>query len=214
MVRIQWHGHACISIVRGDGYTIVVDPHDGSSIGLRAPEVRGDLILVTHNHFDHNAVGVVRKSGSRVLSEFSGKTDLDNVIVNGFQAYHDKQGGKRRGKVSVYVIEVDGKRVAHLGDLGDIPRDEVINALRGVDLLAIPVGGTFTIEPEEAWKIVELVQPLNVLPIHYWVRGASLPLRPIDDFLKYVRGYEIIRHNANSFILEDYKGAVHVLRPP
>lgn len=212
MVKVAWHGHACVSISREDGYTIVIDPHDGNSLGLGKPEVKGDLILVTHNHFDHNAVNVVAKPSSRIMKEFHGETDIDGLRVKGFKTFHDKHGGKRRGFNYVYLIEVSGRRVAHLGDLGDIPPEEVIKELTNVDLLIIPVGGIFTIDPAESWSIVEKTRPLNILPIHYWVRGVNLPLKPLEEFLKYVRGYTVIELGSSLFNLEEYEKKVIVPR--
>ncbi|ADV65013.1 MBL fold metallo-hydrolase [Desulfurococcus mucosus] len=209
MVRVSWHGHACVSILRDNGYTITIDPHDGYSIGIKRPEVKADLVLVTHDHFDHNAVDVVSKSGkTRVLKSFRGEAVVDDVRIRGFRTFHDKYKGKRRGENTVYIVEVDGKRIAHLGDLGDIPDASVLSALKGVDLLITPVGGTFTIEPGEAWSIIEEVKPLNVLPIHYWITGVTLPLKPIDEFLKAVKGYSVVRLDSNSFTLENYSNSV------
>jgi L-ascorbate metabolism protein UlaG (beta-lactamase superfamily) len=212
MVKITWHGHACVSITRSDGYTIVFDPHDGISIGLRRPNVKGDLILVTHDHFDHNAIDVVKKENSRIFKEFVGETEIDNIVIKGYRTYHDKFQGKRRGLNTVYVIEVEGNRIAHLGDLGHIPREEVINAIKNIDLLIIPVGGTYTIGPDEAWDIIVKTEPQNVLPVHYWIPGLNLPLYPIDDFLVYVKKYHVVRLDTNSFMLDEYNKSIIIPR--
>ena len=214
MVTVTWHGHACVSITLSNGYTVVVDPHDGGSLGLKPPSVKGDLILVTHTHFDHNAVEVVRKDKSRVLMEFAGESRLDDVVVKGFMTYHDKAQGRRRGKNYVYVVRAEGVRVAHLGDIGHVPSGDVLAELTGVDLLMLPVGGTFTIDAREAWETVEKAKPVNVMPIHYWVKGLNLPIAPVDEFLKLVRGYEVVRLPTNTFKLEEYKGKVVVPSPP
>ncbi|MGC8953299.1 MAG: MBL fold metallo-hydrolase [Desulfurococcus sp.] len=214
MLPVTWYGHACISLRRDDGYTIVIDPHDGYSIGIKRPEVKADLVLVTHDHFDHNAVDVVArdKVKTRVLKSFRGEVVIDDVKITGLPTYHDKQRGRRRGENTVYIVEVSNKRIAHLGDLGEKPGWDIISRLKGVDLLAIPVGGTFTIEPEEAWSIVEEVRPVNILPIHYWFTGVSLPLKPIDEFLKHVKGYSIVRLDSNSFTLENYSNSIIQLK--
>lgn len=210
---VSWHGHACISIQR-DNYTIVIDPHDGLSIGLKRPSIKADLVLITHDHFDHNAVGVVSREGTRVIKQFYGESLVDNVRITGLRTHHDKLKGKRRGENAVYIVEVEGIKVAHLGDLGEIPDQDVIAKLSGVDLLAIPVGGTFTIEPDEAWSIIEKTKPLNVLPIHYWISGITLPLKPVSEFLRFVRDYKIVHLDSNSFQLELFKDSVIIPRPP
>lgn len=210
---VSWHGHACISI-QVNGYTVVVDPHDGASIGLKKPVIKANLVLVTHDHYDHNAVNIVSKDKTRILKMFYGETEIDNLKIIGLKTYHDKFKGRRRGENAVYVLEYRGMRVAHLGDLGDIPEEAVLHRLRGVNLLAIPVGGTFTVEPGEAWSIVERINPINVIPIHYWVPGITLPIKPVDDFLRLVKGYEIIKLDTNSFELPQFKNSVIVAKPP
>ena len=212
-MQITWHGHACVSL-SVNSYVIVFDPHDGVSLGLKRPIVQADLVLVTHDHFDHNAVSVVSKRTSRVFKMFYGESVVDNIKIEGLRTYHDKFKGKRRGENTVYVVSAGNMRVAHLGDLGEIPEEPVLSRLRGVDLLIVPVGGTFTIEPEEAWRIVELTIPRNIMPINYWVPGCNLPLKPVDEFLKNTRNYNVIRLNTNSFNLKDYSKSVIITTPP
>ncbi|OYT38643.1 MAG: Zn-dependent hydrolase [Desulfurococcales archaeon ex4484_58] len=212
MVLIKWFGHACVSVETSDGYTVVFDPHDGYSIGLKKPNVKADLVLVSHEHFDHNAVEVVTKEGTRVLREFHGETEINGITIKGFKTFHDKYEGRRRGLNTVYIVVVEGQRIAHLGDLGHIPSEELINELRNVDLLMIPVGGTYTIYPDEAWKLIELTNPVNILPIHYWIEGLRLPLHSIEDFLVHVKKYTVIRLDTNSFELERYEKNVILLK--
>ncbi|MEM4432678.1 MAG: MBL fold metallo-hydrolase [Desulfurococcaceae archaeon] len=212
MVKIKWFGHACIAVIRSDNYTIVFDPHDGYSIGLRKPDVVADLILVSHDHFDHNAVKSVSKKESRVLKEFFGEVTVDNVVVKGFKTYHDKDGGRKRGLNAVYLVETEGFRIAHMGDLGDTPEPKVIDSIRNVDILFIPVGGVYTVEPIEAAEIVDKVKPKNVMPIHYWISGLRLPLREVGDFLNYVKGFDIVKLDTNEFLLEQYSGKLIVAK--
>ncbi|MGB9827781.1 MAG: MBL fold metallo-hydrolase [Thermosphaera sp.] len=207
-MKVTWHGHACVSLKLSNGYTIVFDPHDGGSIGLEKPNVKADLVLVSHEHFDHNAVEVVKKDKTRVFKEFVGEAVVDNVHVKGFESFHDKAGGKRRGRNTIYMVDVEGRRVSHMGDLGDKPSSDVISKLRGVDLLIIPVGGFYTIEPHEAWEVAESIEPRNILPIHYWIKGLNLPIKPVDEFLKHVKGFNIVRIDSRSFTLENYEKSV------
>ena len=213
MVLIRWHGHACVE-VRGGDLTIAIDPHDGVSLGIKSPSVRADLILVSHDHFDHNAVHVVSKEGSRVLKMFYGETVVGGVRVRGFKTYHDKSRGAERGLNTVYLLEVEGYRIAHLGDLGDRPEESVLKELQGLHLLVTPVGGRYTIGPQEAWSLVETLKPINIMPIHYRIPGLKLPIQPVDDFLKLVKGYTITRLNESSFKLEDYKNTVIIPKHP
>lgn len=212
-LQITWHGHACVSL-RLNGYVVVFDPHDGVSIGLKKPSIQADLVLVSHDHFDHNAVNVVAKKTSRVFKLFYGEAVVDNVKIEGLRTFHDKSKGKKRGENAVYIVTATGLRVAHLGDLGDTPDEPTLAKLRGVDLLITPVGGTFTIEPDEAWRIVELTQPRNVMPIHYWVPGCTLPLKPVEEFIKHIKEYSIVKLNTSTFNLGDYSKAVIIPAKP
>ena len=198
-MKIKWHGHACFEIVTSDGRVIVIDPHDGISIGLRRPHVLGDIILVTHNHFDHNAVDVVKKPESIVLKSFTGSKTINGINIKGVKAYHDRSKGRLRGSISIYVIEADGLKIVHLGDLGHILTDEHVKEIGEVDILFNPVGGTYTTEPDEAWKNVGLLKPRIVVPMHYWVPGLNLPLKPVEDFLRYAKKYRVVRLETNSF---------------
>ena len=97
MVVVRWHGHACFELVSSSGVTIVIDPHDGYSLGLKPPKTQADIVLITHEHFDHNAYAVVAKPSAKVLSMFVGETTVGNVYIKGIEAYHDKEKGRRRG---------------------------------------------------------------------------------------------------------------------
>ncbi|MEM1555561.1 MAG: MBL fold metallo-hydrolase, partial [Desulfurococcaceae archaeon] len=126
--------------------------------------------------------------------------------------YHDKDGGRKRGLNAVYLVETEGFRIAHMGDLGDTPEPKVIDSIRNVDILFIPVGGVYTVEPIEAAEIVDKVKPKNVMPIHYWISGLRLPLREVGDFLNYVKGFDIVKLDTNEFLLEQYSGKLIVAK--
>ncbi len=204
-MRITWHGHACFSIQKTDGYTVVIDPHDGHSIGLPRPDVKADLILVTHDHFDHNAVDIVKKNGTRVIKELRGEAMVGDIVVKGIKTYHDKFGGRRRGENTVYIIGVEGLKIAHLGDLGHIPSESVLEELSKADIVMIPVGGVYTIAPDEAWDIANRIKPRITIPMHYWISGLTLPLHTLEDFLSYVKKFRVERVGKNYIDVEASK---------
>ena len=218
MIEIKWHGHAFFTIILSNGYTIAIDPHDGLSIGLKRPNVKADLILVTHDHFDHNAIDIARKNGTRIFRSFYGEADIDGIKIKGYRTYHDKFRGRRRGENTVYKLYVEGLNIAHLGDLGHILTDELINVLKNVDVLMIPVGGVYTIGPDEAWEIVSTLSPRITIPMHYWIRGLTLPLHRIDDFLAYVKKIKVERLDSNVLTLDPKtmpkEPIIAVLNPP
>jgi len=196
-LKIFYHGHAAFEI-RTDKNSIIIDPHDGYSIGLKPINAKGDLILITHEHFDHNAKEQVSKEGSVVISMFEGEREIllngEKILVKGKKQPHDPEGGKKRGYVSTYLIEVDGYKLLHVGDLGVKPKEDYYSWLGSdrIDVLFIPVGGYFTVGPSEAWEIGRRINPRYFVPMHYWRKGMNLPISPLSDFLKFAKA-EILR---------------------
>ncbi|HDQ15812.1 MAG TPA: Zn-dependent hydrolase, partial [Bacteroidetes bacterium] len=150
MLQIRWHGHSCFEIT--NDITLVTDPHDGRSIGIPAPSATGDIILVSHDHYDHNSVKTVEKEGSKVITDERKRT-ISDVEISGLPSFHDEEEGAKRGKNIIFKFEMDGIKFCHLGDLGHKLDDETIKKIGEVDVLFIPVGGTFTIDDKQAWNI-------------------------------------------------------------
>ena len=180
-MRVRWHGHSCFEF--GDGKTtVVVDPHDGRSIGIKPPAVTADVVLVTHNHYDHNAVRVV-KGRHKDFVMASGRFTAGGIRFTGFPSFHDGSGGAERGPNNLYLFEMDGISVCHCGDLGCIPDRDVLSAIKGVDMLFVPTGEVFTMALPELRRFIEEVNPNVVVPMHYRVGGLSIPITPLDEFL-------------------------------
>lgn len=180
LLKIRWHGHACFEVT--NDLTIVTDPHDGKSIGLPAPSVKGDIILVSHDHYDHNSVKTVEKEGSIIVRE-PGKKEIKGVKIEGIESFHDEEMGAKRGKNTIFKFEVDDIIFCHLGDLGHVPDKNLLEKIGKVDVLFIPVGGTFTLDADSAWETANLINPKIVVPMHYKIQGLSLPISDVDPFL-------------------------------
>lgn len=180
MLQIRWHGHACWEITNDK--TLVTDPHDGKSIGIPAPSVTGDIILVSHDHYDHNSVKSVEKDGSKVILDGRKRT-IDNIEIKGVDSFHDEAGGAKRGNNIIYKFTMDGIKFCHMGDLGHELDDDTANKLVDVDILFIPIGGTFTIDDKKAWNVVNKIKPKIIVPMHYKIGGLSLPIAGPDSFL-------------------------------
>ena len=99
LLKIRWHGHSCFEIK--DDITLVTDPHDGKSIGIPAPNTEGDIILVSHDHYDHNSVKTVEKIGSKVIRD-ERKRNILGVDIKGIKTYHDENYGENRGENIIY----------------------------------------------------------------------------------------------------------------
>lgn len=200
-MRIRWHGHACFEI--GGSVTVVTDPHDGKSLGISPPDAKADLVLVSHDHFDHNCVDVVKGKETCIISK-PVMTVEKGVRVEGITADHDSSGGSKRGKVTLYKFELDGTTFCHLGDLGHKLDDEAIERLGQLDFLFIPVGDVFTIGPSQAKELVEALRPRVAVPMHYRVPGLGLSLKGVDSFLALCSKPHIVKvGNEIEFAQED-----------
>ncbi|RLG76413.1 MAG: Zn-dependent hydrolase [Thermoprotei archaeon] len=192
MTTIKWYGHACFEIVSDKGVIIGIDPHDGVSLGIKPPMFKADIILVTHNHFDHNAIQVISKPNSRVLDMFEGETIIDDIEIKGVKSFHDPYRGSLRGEVVLYKVKVDDLNIVHLGDLGTLPEDELLREITPADILMVPVGGVYTISPSEAAEVVKKIKPKIAIPMHYKIPGLRLGLRKVDEFLRKIK-YDVKR---------------------
>lgn len=175
-----------------DGTTVAVDPFGdmsalGSSHGVQweYPAIDGleaSLLLITHEHRDHNAVEAVG-GDPEVLRSTAGTLDSGLGQVVAIASEHDDQAGTQRGPNTIFVFELDGLRVAHMGDFGQSAlREEQAAALAGLDLLILPVGGGPTIGAEGARAVVERLAPRWVVPMHYRTPRIGF-LETADEFL-------------------------------
>jgi L-ascorbate metabolism protein UlaG (beta-lactamase superfamily) len=180
-MRIRWHGHACFEI--SNEVTIITDPHDGKSIGINQPTIKGDVVLVSHDHYDHNCVRVVKGEELEIVKE-SGIKKVKNVTIKCVRTYHDNSEGSKRGDNLIFAFALQNVNFCHLGDLGHALNEEHAKAIGAVDILFIPVGGTFTINGREAWEVIKVLKPKVIVPMHYKIAGLSLPIASIDGFLE------------------------------
>ena len=168
---INWHGHSEFLLESADGYRVLTDPFD-DHVGYPMHQVRADAVVVSHSHGDHSYTAKVQ--GQPMILKDPGATRLTpHVSVSAVQGFHDDAQGAKRGNTLLTVIEMDGLRIAHLGDLGCPPDAEQLRFLRDIDLLMIPVGGFYTINGEQAAEIVRSLSPHVVLPMHYKTRCNS-----------------------------------------
>jgi L-ascorbate metabolism protein UlaG (beta-lactamase superfamily) len=161
----------------------VTDPHDGRSIGIPAPTVTADIILVSHNHYDHNSVKSVEKDTSKVITDERKRT-ISDIQIMGIPAYHDAAHGERRGAMVLYKFISDEVTFCHLGDLGHELDEKTIQQIGKIDILFIPVGGNYTIDAEQAWRVVQALKPKITIPMHYRIEGLSIPVAGVDSFLE------------------------------
>jgi len=187
---VRWQGHSCFEIA--GSVTVVTDPHDGKSLGISPPRVRADVVLVSHDHFDHNAVGPVKGPSAAVISK-PVMTVEHGVRVEGVTAAHDMNGGSKRGQITIFKFEIDGFSFCHLGDLGHKLDDTLVERLTPVDVLFVPVGDVFTIGPEAACAVIKSVAPKVAVPMHYRMPGMTLSIQPVQNFLRFCDQSKVVK---------------------
>ena len=153
MLQIRWHGHSCFEIT--NDITVITDPHDGKSLGIPGPSAAGDIILVSHNHYDHNSVKSVEKDGSKIVTDERKRT-IENVEIKGVPTFHDEVKGAKRGRNIIYKFTMDDITFCHMGDLGHKPDKNTLDAIGEVDILFLPIGGTFTINSSFCATLIDL----------------------------------------------------------
>lgn len=184
---ITYLGHSSFRI-KTKTAVVVTDPYDPRMVGLKYSGVEGDIVTVSHQHSDHNQTQLV--SGAKKVVDGPGEYEIMGVSIMGYPSFHDAKEGVERGKNTIYIIEAEDLRVAHVGDLGHKLSDKLVEELGSIDILMLPVGGFYTIGPVDAAEVVKSVEPSIVIPMHYQVPGL-IPenfekLAPVDAFLKEV----------------------------
>lgn len=199
-VEVIWHGHACFE-VKSNEKSVVFDPYLDVP-GYATLDLEADLVLVSHEHDDHNARERVKLSGRPI-----------NVSVEVLDTCHDDQGGKLRGPNKIHIIDIDGIRVAHFGDLGRDLSSEELEQLKGLDVALIPVGGFFTIDAQQAAAIIRAIEPDVTVPMHYydgvsgWAKTSG-----VEPFLEQFAC--VVPCDESSFTVGTFHDCVLVLKKP
>lgn len=185
-MQIIWKGQSCFQILTNQGknntLSIVIDPFD-ESVGLNVPKLEADILLITHNHHDHNNVKAV--GGNPFLISGPGEYEIKNVFINGIHSWHDDKNGKEKGENTIYTIECEDLRLCHLGDLGQKELvEEQLEKIGQIDILMIPVGGFYTISAKEATKILSQIEPKIIIPMHYQIPKLKIKLDGIEKFFR------------------------------
>lgn len=173
-MTLTWYGHSCF-LVETESARVVLDPYEPGSVpGLALPALTADLVLCSHGHHDHCWADGVTLSGKPA-----------GCTVAAVETFHDEVQGAKRGTNRIHILDFDGVRVVHLGDLGHVLTPEQAAAVGRPDVLLIPVGGYYTIDPAEAKQVTEQLQPKVIIPMHY--RGAGFgyeEIGPVAEFTK------------------------------
>ncbi len=186
---IVYLGHASFRL-KGKLGAVAMDPY-GGDFGKYPKDIQADILTVSHGHPDHNDIKNVEAG---FLIDGPGEYEVKGISIVGVASFHDDQNGAERGTNTIYVVEMDGLRVAHLGDLGHKLTQAQLDEMGNVDILLIPVGGVYTIDAKTAVEVVKQIDPWVVIPMHYHQAGIVLPatLAGVEDFLKEIGKTEIV----------------------
>jgi L-ascorbate metabolism protein UlaG (beta-lactamase superfamily) len=185
-MEVTWYGHSCFRLRERDA-TVVTDPFD-KTLGYELPRVRTDIVTVSHEHPHHNYAKAVK--GDFKIVDSPGEYEIKSVFITGIATYSSRRGRKSNqdednghGRNVIFVFELDGLTICHLGDLAQVPTQTQVEALSNVDVLMVPVGGSTSLNAAQAAEIISLIEPYIVIPMHYKTNVISLKLDGVEKFL-------------------------------
>src|SRR5579859_2594307 len=180
MPDISWMGHAAFRL-RGKDATIVTDPFD-KGLGLEVPRPRADIVTISRDDPSQNAAGNI-KGEPRVLRA-PGEYEVKGVFITGVGTFADNKKGAVQGKNTIFVYELDGLVIAHLGCLGHTLTAAQVDALSNVAVLFVPVGASDLLDPARAVEVIGQIEPSLVVPMMYRTGPETANLEPLDRFAK------------------------------
>jgi L-ascorbate metabolism protein UlaG (beta-lactamase superfamily) len=186
-MEITWLGHSCF-LIRGKEKTIITDPCH-PDLGYRLGEPEADIVTLSHFHPGHSYIEGVADEPKQIKSP--GEYEIGGTFITGIPSFHDDKKGELRGKNTIYVIEMDGITLCHLGDLGHPLDPHLVEELGDVDILFLPAGEVSTIPVDTAVEIVRQLEPPIVIPMHYKTEVFTGNLSLVDKFLDKMRIREL-----------------------
>lgn len=184
-MKVKWLGHSCFLLTADNSVKVLTDPFDGS-VGYKVPEIAADIVSTSHDHYDHSYTQAVQ--GEFLHINQTGYFSHRGIEVIGVTSFHDAENGAKRGKNTIYKFIIDGIHICHCGDLGHVLTPEQVKKIGHVDILLMPVGGFYTIGPNEAVEVAKMLQPLVIIPMHFKTEAINFPIGGVESFLQQIGG--------------------------
>ena len=198
-MKIKYLGHSCFRLENENAIKIITDPY--TKVGYELPKgLQADILTISHGHFDHSYLPAVQ--GQPVVLHQAGEYTAFGVKITGENSWHDTKQGALRGGNVLFRMEVDGVSLCHFGDLGE-PVDAITEkSAFHSDIWLIPIGGTYTIDSNEAWDYIETYQPKLVIPMHYRPLDGVLDIADANIFLQKADKSQLSIFKNGQFILK------------
>lgn len=179
-LEIIYIGHSSFLLKTSIGKKILMDPFkckaiDDNLIGSI------NLVTVSHSHLSHCYVDPF-KDKCKILME-TGSYEETDLRITGISTYHDRDNGFRRGDNLLFIYELEGLKLCHLGDLGHIPKESTLSFLENLDVIFIPIGGNFTLNSKEACSLCKIINPKIIIPMHYKDFYTTSNIQGVEDFI-------------------------------
>jgi L-ascorbate metabolism protein UlaG (beta-lactamase superfamily) len=182
-MKVKWLGHACFLITSGAGVRVITDPYAaGGGINYSPINESADIVVVSHDHSDHNNFAAVQ--GKPELVKGPGTRTAKGIQFKGVATSHDASQGAQRGSNTVFCFTIDDLKFCHLGDLGHVLTPAQVTEIGPVHILFVPVGGFFTIDATVASQVCDQLKPKVVIPMHFKTPKCGYAIGGADDFLK------------------------------
>ena len=216
-MEIQFYGHAAFKLTTDKGVRIIIDPYESGAFGgaltygtITDP---ADIVLTSHDHADHNHTADIK--GTFTLISKKGDFEVEGVRIRAIPTFHDPSKGKERGNNLIFVIEADGIRAAHAGDLGHGLDKKTSEEIGRLDLLMLPVGGYYTIDAQVATGVFEGLRPAVTIPMHFKTGKCDFPISTVEDFLKGKKNIKRVKGSETRISKEDLPAEpeIRVLQP-
>ncbi len=179
-MNIYYLGHSCFLITTDGGLTVLTDPY--TKVGYELPQgLQADIVTVSHGHFDHAFTQAVQAKKIVTTTE---EYREGEVRIWGVESYHDPKHGALRGGNIIFKIQIGDTLLCHMGDIGEECSPAFAEKIGKVDVLLIPVGGTYTVDAIAAKKYVEALSPRVVIPMHYRPSDGTLDITDCQPFLR------------------------------